>query len=456
MKPRLIQEEFMRLCKEYSMQPDLLGTTQNRDKTGIVFSLVFHNVKLDLVYRIKASAGVPPSVLYCRVYPNKNSPVYLHLPQLLPLLGMDDFRACYFPYIETTQRMQACFQNLTDFIDAVLPTLKHTAAKGNEQTLLHRHIGCIANDMQPEAILSNGTPEQEGFLMIQKVQDTGFIARFTEWGPWKDYIMGFPEKALIKYRKQKDLLPYEQKLCAFISTSEGQTFVPMPPDCCAQKDMLAVTSGKDDGGTLFKGMLYLYLVLSPIACLLILLFQLISAYGTLCWLGPPWYMGFLIAGLPSLFGGIAFRRKLIPFINRKTAKKQLDFDDIVNSSAGVDLFAKIVFIIATICSLVFGALMATETVRLYDNYVEYPTSLLRKKTFTYSQIEAVYYIESRYNDYDERINRDSYVIALDNGYLLDLDGYTSVKKTEQKVLPILKKHGIQIIPLDSDRDLPQP
>ncbi len=454
MKPYLIQQEFFRLCRDYAVRIDALGTNQEQQKKDAVFSVILHSMKIELIYRSKSTAGLPPSVLYCRIYPDKNCPIGFHLPQLLSLLDIRDFRACYFPYIETTQRMKACFQSLTDFIDILLPELRHITSNGDEQILLSQLIMQTVDDADTQAILKPDSSEQQGFLMVQKMQNDGYIARFTQWTPWYEYIMGHPQKALSQYRKQKTLLPYELHLCSFLQTEKGKAFVPMSPECCAAKDMAEATSCKEDGGTLFKGMLLLYLLFAPLACLLFGIIQLIGELSTICWFGVPWYCGFIVAGLPALFGGLAFRRRLIPLINRKNAKTQLEFDDIINHSVAVDRFAKIVFIIAAVFSLTFGVLMATDTIAFYHDRVVYKPATFSVEEVPYSEINAIYHIDARYNDFGERLERSSYVIAFDNGSLLDLDGYATPEQTESKILPTLKNLEIPVFFIDSDQDLP--
>lgn len=454
MKPYLIQQEFIRLCKNYAARVAALGITQEQQNKDTVFTVILHRIKIELIYRSKSTTGTPPSVLYCRIYPDKNCPIGLHLPQLLSLLNTRDFRACYFPYIETTQRMKVCFQSLTDFIDILLPELKQIISNGDERLLLSQHIMQTVDVADPQAILKLNSPEQQGFLMVQKMHNTGYIARFTQWAPWNDYIMGQPQKALSKYLKQKDLLPYEQDLCTFLQTKKGISFVPMPPECCALKDMATATSGKEDGGTLFKGMFLLYLVFAPIACLLLGLYQLIGELRTICWFGTPWYYGFLLAGLPALFGGIAFRRRLIPFINRKNANMQLDFDDIVNNSVAFDRITKGIFIVVTTITLALGVLTAMDTIAFYNDHVVYNSVPFAVEEIPYSRINAIYHIDARHNDYGERVERNSYIIVFDNGSLLDLDGYTTPEQTKNKILPTLKNVGIPVFFIDSDRDLP--
>ena len=82
-------------------------------------------------------------------------------------------------------------------------------------------------------------------------------------------------------------------------------------------------------------------------------------------------------------------------------------------------------------------------------------SLFDRQSFTYEEVDAIYHIQSRYNDFGERIEFDSYVIATADGRLTDLYGFTSAEETREKALPIFQAAGIEVIELDSDRELPQ-
>ena len=90
-----------------------------------------------------------------------------------------------------------------------------------------------------------------------------------------------------------------------------------------------------------------------------------------------------------------------------------------------------------------------SNVRFYDDKI-----CFKNKNYYYDDIYSVYYIESRYNVYDERIERASYVILFDDKTSLDLDGFTSIQFTEQEVLPLLSKKGINIKSAVSEKELP--
>lgn len=455
MNPQKLQTTFLGLCRDYAKAGEVFGSEEHRDKKSCTFTLICRAVRLELVYQLRGIAGAPPSTLYCRVYPDKNCPIFLHLPEVLALTGSEDYRACYFPYIETEQRMRDCFRALTDILSDHLPALEKLGISGDDRALLERAIRASGVDtMDPDLILQNGSNEQVGYLMARQFQEVGFVTRHTDFAPWNFYLHGQPEKALSAYQKRNDLTLYERSLCRFLETPEGKGFVPMPPECFAKGDMEAVTVGKQDGLTLFKCMFALYPICAAAGCLLMGVIQLISSYGTLCWFGAPWYMGLLLGGLPALFGGIALRRQIIPLINRKTSRQQLDFDDILNPSPAMEKFAIGAFLVALGFSVFFGVMMGSSAVRLYEDYGTKSDSVFESTRFEYGDIDAIYYISARHNEYGGRIDRASYVIALEDGTLIDLDGYTTVEKTEREALPIFEERGIPLFKVDSDLDLP--
>ena len=91
-----------------------------------------------------------------------------------------------------------------------------------------------------------------------------------------------------------------------------------------------------------------------------------------------------------------------------------------------------------------------SNVWFYEDSIKFESN-----SYTYSQIDSIYYIDARYNAYDNRIERPSYIILFKDKTSLDPDGYTSVKYTEEKVLPLLKKKtGLEAKKADSEKQLP--
>ena len=67
------------------------------------------------------------------------------------------------------------------------------------------------------------------------------------------------------------------------------------------------------------------------------------------------------------------------------------------------------------------------------------------KTTQFENITAVYYSEGVYNDYGDYIARPSYLIQFEDGTVWDSDGFTTVRKTEEKILPLLEPYYDEVI-----------
>ena len=171
-----LKQKFKALCDVYAAGTDALGFRCFAEKKETILELEFRRIRLQLVYRRKSSFPAPPSVLYCRVYPEKNNAIFLQLPQLLPLVRQRDFRACYFPYIENEARMEACFRQLTAITQELVPKLEALSASGGTEELLPRFLEQLGfRQEDAAAVLRPDSREQEILLGILKKMENNFI-----------------------------------------------------------------------------------------------------------------------------------------------------------------------------------------------------------------------------------------------------------------------------------------
>ena len=133
-----VKETFLQLCEAFAAKENALYTQTAWDKHMTFFSVYFRASRVELVYSRKWETMAPPSVLFARIYLSKNNPVYLHLPELIGFLGIDDYRACYFPYIENPQRMTDCMEALTEILSDYIPKIEELANTGEDQAILER------------------------------------------------------------------------------------------------------------------------------------------------------------------------------------------------------------------------------------------------------------------------------------------------------------------------------
>ena len=109
----------------------------------------------------------------------------------------------------------------------------------------------------------------------------------------------------------------------------------------------------------------------------------------------------------------------------------------------------IIFALFIAASVFFAVMIMTSNARFYDNCIKFNNT-----SYTYDQIDSVYYIEAVHNTSGNKIERASYVILFKDKTSLDLDGYTSIEFTEKEVLPLLRDKGFKINSAESDYDLP--
>lgn len=455
MRPKLLQKRFFALCSAYAKETGAFGWETSAGKKRCTADFLYRTVRIQLVYRPKEGVGIPPSTLYCRVYPDKNTPIWMHIPQLLPLLGYQDYRAVYFPYIESGPRMEACFGALAEFLGRLLSELERLGAVGGDRELLKALISQEISWAEPEEVLRKDSFQQKNFLSIQDANETLLLIRYTQSKPWYLYLLGERKAALKQLRSQRDLSAYDAGLCDFLESPVSKGFLPITDECFALRDKDSLTRGKEDILTMGLCALVLFGIFAAVLCLVMALVQIISARGTSCWFGPPWYSGALFAALPAMFGGIALRRQLIALLFPKNASRKLEFDDIISDTPLVRYLSRSVFAITAAGVLLLIPVVGSSQVQLYEDRGTIHHSLFEHQSFTYDEVEVIYHIQSRYNDFGDRLELDSYVIATQDGQLTDLYGFASGEETRKKALPIFQNAGIPVIDLDSDRDLPQ-
>ena len=244
-------------------------------------------------------------------------------------------------------------------------------------------------------------------------------------------------------------------LLEFISKPENDGFRPMPDECFAYRDSQAYLYGKDGFPCSWHTTL-LSMVFGAVLFITVTgLFSLYLSRDTIGYFGADWlFCGVFgaVAGVPI---AVLMPEKIKVALKDKKAKFNNEFQDIVESEKWTS-FTKYLIHGAIAILLTFTVWLSSMSMRLYDTYGQYPTinKPIGWTDFQYEDIENAYYMNARYNEWDGRIERPSYVLVMADGDIIDFDGYTSVEKTEEIMLPILEKYGIQIINVDSGKDIP--
>lgn len=413
-------------------------------KREAIFTMEFENTKLEIIYTKKNKMFIPPSMIYTRFYFDKNSTTYFHLPELLGYLEEYDFRACYFPYIENIYRLNACLLSLFDLIDEYLEMF---------QSLDFIQINQLIRKQSQFLTKEFNEDENEESLDFERrfYERFYYLNRFSVFEGYYSFLRDDYSLAIKQYKKlaKKDtLMEYEKQL---IETMENNhIYDAISKECFALDDIQPyLETSKKNGKNLLMCMLVVFIPSVFILIGIMFGMRFLFSNGCLIYCGAQWWWGIMCAFLPAIFGGVAFRREIMKFLKIENIIQALDFDDILNSEF-TNQFAMGSFLLSCLVSIFFVFVLTSENVSFYDDYLKMPNGFIHRDIYQYSEIEKIYHIDARYNDFGYRIERESYILLFDNQEYLDLDGYASINVCEEEILPLL---NIDVEQINSEKEL---
>ncbi|MBQ7088070.1 MAG: hypothetical protein IJN04_00285 [Clostridia bacterium] len=435
----------------------------SESKKAIIFFLELRLSYVEIVLTTKNSMMCPVGTLFARVFPQKNRPLSLHLYELM---DEDDFRCCYFPYNHSPEQLQLSFAVLADLLRELLPRAEAMALDDAiyEPCFAEKCAAIAAFAGEDVAPLREYLTKDEiqEYLLAQWGEFYETFAQllpFTQSDAYAAFVADDMDKALKKYRKQAEkgkLEPYFQRLYAFLQTEQARTFAPLPEDCGAvYLQGREQQYGVKEGGRLLAVCGILYAAFLP-------LFYLITGgiYAVFChgvaYAPFDWMFVAILPLLPALFGALSLRRRLFPLLFRKDAERWMAQDELENSTV-TNTVCHVLFGLTAAACLFFAVVFTLAAPRFYtdrmvwDDAAKFP--LLNPVTYAYEDVEQVYYIEGRINDFGDLVERGSYVLVFTDGTAIDMDGSLTVEQTTQKVLPLLDPYINEIITFPTDVDL---
>lgn len=451
MKCEQLQGEFKRLCRELESRPEVLHSEFVDGKKECAFFMLLYAIRVELVYSWKWDALAAPSVLFCRFYLNKGDGLFVHLPELLSWLNAGDYRACYFPYIETPRRMECCFRALMEIVDAYIPAAEELVRSGQAENLMQQWLQSDFFDdgEEPNTKWDYNDPEDRKLREeLERDFESVMVGRHTDLDAYHAFLLGNWDRALKKYRKMEKhgLSAYEQGLCRFMEDPKNRGFQPMPPECFALPDYRAFQSAKND----LLGIGLLWVPCSVLLCGIIAAVNGVLGRGTLFHFAMPAWFGTVLGIGPALFGYHAvFQPYILDWLRKK---KDLEFYSMLDHHPTTNKIAVSFF--GAIVLLSLGFCISTPQIcdRFYDSYAICTREDDSSFRFGYDEITQIYYIRGRYNDNGDLVKRGSYVIVLRDGTCVDLDGNATEEEQEELVEALFS--DFQVIYVDSDRDLP--
>lgn len=449
-----LEKVFISRCEEYAKSINAMSTKTVSEKKTTFFTINLPSIKLQFIYGKKRGTFNLPSTIFVRVYFNKNTNLFYHIPEILAFLKIDDYRACYFPYIESEERMNCCFDALTSVINSHLEDFESITQNFRHEELRKYQFECIKKMYNlKDSDLDN---EETYIMLIETSEAMTFLSRCTVFEPYYELCCGNREKAIKKYEKlneKEKLFDYEKKLLEFIKNPENADFKPVSDECFSYK-----TAKKQIlGNNLFsvKSLLFSLGVTVPVFFIVAFVIEKIMSAGAVASYGCPWWATLIFAVISSLTVTIGYSDKIAKLVGDKGRKSREEYNGVLESKLSKDI-SEIIFRSLSVILFLFVILLSFLTTGVYDTYIETPSNdgVFKTTRIEYKDIEKIYYMKARYNDYGDRIERPSYVLILNDGTIFDFDLINTAEETEKDVLPLLEKYELEVIKVDDNKEIP--
>lgn len=449
-----LEKVFLTRCEEYAKKLNALGTKTTSEKKTTFFSINLPAIKLQLIYGKKRSSFDLPSTIFARVYLNKNTNNFYHIPELLAFLGIDDYRACYFPYIESKERMNCCFDALTEVLNShicdfekIVTTFRHEEMRRYQFESIKGMYSLKEEDYnEPDIYIK----------MLEMGETMTFLQRMTTLDAYYNLCCGNREDAIKKYEKlqSKNLLfDYEKQLLEFIKKPENADFKPITDECFSYKEAKPYVMGSNVFS--FKSLAFSLGVTIPVFLISTFIVENIMSAGAIARYGAPWWVNVLFGAVSALMVTIGFADNINKLVGDKKVKTRVKYRQILESKLSKDI-TEVIF--RSFSAILFACviMLSIFTTSVYDTYIKTPNDDNPFTSFEirYEDIEKIYYMNARYNIYGDRIDRPSYVLIFKDGTMFDFDMINTAEETEEDVLPLLEKYKLEVIKVDNHKEIP--
>lgn len=449
-----LEKVFLSRCEEYAKIVNAMSTKTTSDKKTTFFSISLPVIKLQFIYGKKRGALDLPSTIFARVYLNKNTNLFFHIPELLAFLKIDDFRACYFPYIESEERMNCCFDALTDILNTHLADFEKISTSFRAEEMRKYQFESIRGMY---GLKDEDYDDLETYIMMLEMGESmTFLHRCTTFDAYYNLCCGEREKAIKKYEKlnsKNKIFDYEKRLLEFISKPENADFKPISDECFSYRD--AKPYLMNDNVFSFKSLLLAMGISVAVFFLVSFIIEAVMSAGAVASYGAPWWVILIIAVICAVMVSIGFADNLNKLVGDKKIKARATFNKILESKLAKDIGEVIFRSFSAIC-FVFIVWLSLLTTSVYDTYIKTPSDegMFKMTRIEYEDIEKIYYMNARYNVYGDRIERPSYVLIFEDGTMFDFDMINTAEETEEDVLPLLEKYDLEIIKVDNHKEIP--
>ncbi len=417
---------FCEVNKEYK------GKDASYNLKGFVAKIYYSTFYVKFIYTAHGSLGLVNSALGCSVCLDKNGGCReIPLPLLSDYLDHSIASPMFINNISDEKIMENAFDTIGETVKALLPEL--VAGIDDED-----YKSCILNAYTEEMKYIFGTDELDDLLDYYFYDF--FVLRFTT-DVFDFYLKGNYEKAYRKLEKVKKLTGYEKRLLSILrSGADGKSGTAVGASAFITFND---SSLKDDAKELFV-LIVSWFVLTPLtsAVYLLIFFSvfLMEKKNAVYLMGTEYNWIYCVA--LGFFTAIAIsyftRFKFYSLLNKKGYEKYVKLSSMQNGK-GADRFMKVfTYIIFCIC-IVMSVLLCKWNIKFTETGVIDNSKFfsLRGQYYAYEEIDRIYYLPERTNDFGEVLEFPSYVMAVD-GKEIDFYDFADTEDYETELFPFLE------------------
>lgn len=419
MRTKTLTENFREFTKIYAESISAVDYEFKENRKQAVVRIMTNLSAIEFVYVKKECLCAPISTVFVRIYPIKTIDFDFHLYEIMDKY---DLRCTYITNIESKYRMKICIDYLASILNQYLPKIEDMVINTDEvsQLVQAKKELILKVCREDKKTLKFDNPEDEKMYwldMLDMYESFYQLSRFTRNDAYYSFLCGDYQKSLKKYGKLKDKIEYEQRLCKFMQEDGESKYSILPNELF---NTVADNKLTFENRYLLKSLPFFMPVFMLLFGALSLVVSIVYASGTVVcpshWICA---IGVIAGCLSGFFAAIVFRRRFIEFTEKDSKRKELliNKDKLYNGKAS-DVLLKIVWCIILIISTYFSIVFPLSETLVYEDKIVYDDAssfpLTNPKEYYYQDIDGVYYIEGRYNEYGNYIDRGSYIFCYKN------------------------------------------
>ena len=384
------------------------------------------------------------SVLECRIYFDKGKDVLgFPLPFIVDAISYDTPIPLCVPLISDTEGMEQAYNCIGIVLKCLLSSFENISQDESRKAELLasfikevRYVFDFKDKVKDEDVIDDFTYDYYAFRFTIEA----FI----------NFIRGNRSKAVKQLKKVKRPTGYEKRMLKVWSSNE-RFELPELSAVIKNAEMYGSDGIQPSDAKEFGVLLFSWLVLTPVTsaiyALLYFILILLEGRNSVYLMGAEYnfpacfLFGFVTAIALSYFT----RLKFYKFLHRKDYEKYCEFDSIMNGAKADRLmrgFIRVIVLIGFIGCL----LLSKWNLNFYEDGFRDNTKFFsfRGEYYSYSDIERVYYIPQRTNDFGDTLEYPSYVLVFKDGREIDFFDYDEIDNYEEELIEFMKEKGVRI------------